>query len=68
MKATLRACRVNAGYTIKEVSELMELSKPTIISYESGKRTPKQSLLMAFAYLYNVPKTDIIIADELTEG
>lgn len=68
MKISLRACRVNAGYTIKEVSEIMHISKPTIIAYETGKRKPKRAMLMAFASLYNAPINDIILPDNLTVG
>ena len=53
-KLTLEAARVNAGYTIKEVSQITGISAPTIIGYEKKKTDPRWSSLKKLISLYKV--------------
>ena len=56
---TLKACRVNAGYTQAQVCKLLHISKPTLIAYEQGRSVPKIDMAKLFADLYKVSIDDI---------
>ena len=60
MKITLKAARVNAGYTQEEAAKEVKKSKNTIVSYESGKSIPDIETGKALAALYGVSVDDII--------
>lgn len=55
MKWRLCACRVNAGYTQKEVSEIIGVSEKTIIDWESGKTALKAERAQTLSELYRIP-------------
>lgn len=54
-KWRLCACRVNAGYTQKEVAELLDVSEVTVNSWENGKGTPKMIYAQKLSELFDVP-------------
>lgn len=54
-KWRLCACRVNAGYTQKEVSEIIGVSEKTIIDWESGKTALKAERAQILSELYRIP-------------
>lgn len=45
MKITLKALRVNAGYTIEKASEALGISTVTLRSYETKKTIPNMEML-----------------------
>lgn len=51
-KITLRAARVNAGLTQKEVAEKLKVSNKTVWAWESGKAMPKVDKIDAICNLY----------------
>jgi transcriptional regulator with XRE-family HTH domain len=53
-KERLRALRMNAGYSQKQLSELSAISEESIKSYEIGRRTPVSEALVAFADFFGV--------------
>ena len=55
MKFTLAACRVNAGYSQKEASDLLGISNKTLNAWENGKAFPTQPYIDAICKLYGVP-------------
>ena len=55
MKWRLCACRVNAGYTQKEVYEIIGVSEKTIIDWESGKTSIKMERAQELSELYRIP-------------
>ena len=54
-KWRLCACRINAGYTQKEVSEIIGVSEKTIIEWEAGRVTPKMDKGQKLSELYMIP-------------
>lgn len=54
MKLTLKALRVNAGFTLKKASEQLGISVVTLISYETKKTIPNVEMLDKMLELYNV--------------
>lgn len=59
MGISLRAARVNKGYTQKQASKLLGISEPTLINYETFKNSPKISMLNKMAELYNIKVKDL---------
>ena len=53
-KMTLRALRVNAGYTQKEVAKKMNKSNKTISSWENGESFPDPAEIDMLCDLYGV--------------
>lgn len=54
-KWRLCACRVNAGYTQREVASLVGVTDQTIISWEAGDTAPKMVYAQRLSELYAVP-------------
>lgn len=54
-KWRLRACRINAGYTQREVAELVGVSEVSVVCWENGKGTPKMIYAQKMSELYGVP-------------
>ena len=55
MKWRLCACRVNAGYTQREVAEKLGVVECTIISWEAGTTAPKMENAQKLSELYGIP-------------
>ena len=55
MKWRLCACRVNAGYTQKEVADLIGVTEQTIISWEAGNTAPKMEKAQKLSEIYQIP-------------
>ena len=53
-KMTLKALRINAGLTQKEVAEALKKSNKTIGKWENGETFPKPKDIDAICELYNV--------------
>lgn len=56
MNITLKAARVNAGLTQKEVSAATGHSRSTLIRWENGITSPKVKDLQVLCKLYGIPK------------
>lgn len=54
-KWRLCACRVNAGYTQREVAEILGMSEKTIIEWEAGRISPKMDKAQKLSELYMMP-------------
>ena len=54
-KWRLCACRVNAGYTQKEVAEILGMSEKAIIDWEAGRTSPKMEKVQKLSELYLMP-------------
>ena len=60
MLITLRACRVNAGYTLANASRELEISPATLRGWEKGKSKPtKKRMIEAIESLYGIKKENI---------
>ena len=55
MKWRLVACRVQNGYTQKEVSYLLGICEKTLVSWESGKTAPNMEYAQKLSELYGIP-------------
>ena len=60
MKITLKAARVNKGFTQEYVAKKLKKSKNTIVNYESGKSVPDIETGKALAALYGMSVDDLI--------
>lgn len=66
---TLKAARVNAGYTQEEAAKLLDVSVSTLKNWEKGVTFPKQPKILAICNLYGVAYDNIIfLASELAES
>lgn len=54
MSISLRAARVNAGLTQKEVAKRVGISNTTLCKYEQGKESPPVNLAIALCELYKM--------------
>lgn len=59
-KITLKAARVNAGLTQKEVAKILNVSNKTVWAWESGKTMPNVNKIDAICNLYSMSYDDII--------
>ena len=60
MAITLKAARVNAGFTQKEAAECLNISKSTLASYEKYKTKPDIEMAQKIATLYQMSVDGII--------
>lgn len=60
-KVSLKAARVNAGLTLKEVSEKTNISEYTLSKYEKGKSVPRWDTFVMLCSVYNQACTDIFL-------
>ena len=64
MKISLRALRINAGFTLKEASKKLSISSETLRSYENKKTHPDFKKLSEILNLYNVKYGDIVYSED----
>lgn len=60
MDISLKAARVNAGLTQKQVAETLGITEPTVISWEKGKTVPDARMMQKLAELYHADIQHII--------
>lgn len=63
-KWRLCACRVNAGYTQREVAEKIGVCEVTVIKWEAGITSPKSEYAQKLSELYAVPMAYIDFSKE----
>ncbi|OBZ08249.1 hypothetical protein A7975_27245 [Bacillus sp. FJAT-26390] len=61
---TLRAARVNSGFTIKEVAEKTDKCFDTISKYEDDSTSIPQDLLVQLLQIYKIPFPYIFFGKE----
>lgn len=66
-KLTLKAARVNAGFTQDEIAETLGVSRSTVIGWENGKRHMRPAFLLAFCSVTRTNVDDIILPEKSTE-
>lgn len=59
MSITLRAARINAGYTQRKAAELLNIRVDTLGNYERGKTFPSVPIITKIEELYHVKYSDI---------
>ena len=55
IKWKLKACRIQAGYTQREVAEYLGVSDVSIRNWEKGKTAPKMEQAEVLSNLYEIP-------------
>ena len=60
LKITLKAARVNAGYTQKGVAEKLKISNKTLCSWETGATSPNVQQVESLCDLYGVKYDNLI--------
>ena len=60
LKITLAAARVNAGFTQKEVADMLDVSNKTLCSWEKGKSFPNPRHIDMLCELYSISYDNII--------
>lgn len=66
MQISLKAARVNAGFTQLEVAKRLKKNKQTIVNWESGKTAIDAGNFTALCLLYGVGKDDIFLPTQST--
>ena len=61
---TLKAARVNAGFSQKKVAEAVGVTPATIYNWESGKTPITVRMANRLSDLYGVPMDDIFFDDK----
>lgn len=59
-KISLKAARVNAGYSQKEAAILLQISNKTLSNWENGDTFPSAEKIERLCALYKVSYDDII--------
>lgn len=59
MRITIKAARVNRGYTQEDVASALNVTKKTVGSWENGKTMPKLTLVEPLCSFLGVGYDDI---------
>lgn len=62
IQVTLKAARVNAGFTQKTASKKLGVSESTLKNWESGKTFPQQPQIEQICELYSVSYDNLFFA------
>ena len=65
---TLRAARINAGYSIEDVSNILMISMNTISSWENNKTLPDTGEFERMCRLYHRHPGTVILPKKLTNS
>ena len=63
MPISLKAYRVNSGYTIEQVAKELDINPATVSKWERGLTKPKKLYLEAMAKMYGVQLSDIFLGE-----
>lgn len=63
-KISLKAARVNAGFSQKEAAILLQISNKTLSNWENGDTFPSAKKIECLCDLYKVSYNDIIFLPE----
>lgn len=66
IRITLAAARVNAHMTQDDARKALNVSKQTIINWETGKTKPSTATLHFLADLYKIPEECFLLPDYYT--
>lgn len=61
MAWSIKAARVNAGYTQKQAAQALGVSETTVIKWEKGTSIPLADKFVEMCRLYNVPMDEILL-------
>ncbi len=66
MAITLKAARVNSGYTQTEAAKLLGIAVETLSNYERAKSFPDVPVIKKMEEVYGVEYKDLVFLPELT--
>ena len=66
MRVTLKAARINAGFTQQEAAERIGVTSDTICNWERAKRFPKALHIRQIEKVYGVPYDNLIFLPNST--
>lgn len=66
IKISLKAARVNAGYTQLDVAQKLKVSNKTVMKWETGEAEPSFATLQVLSNLYQLPMDYIILPTKST--
>lgn len=66
MKISLRAARVNAGFTQADVAKKLRKNKQTIVNWENGKTEIDKANFYSLCHIYNCKLDDIFLPQKFT--
>lgn len=66
MAMTLKAARVNAGFTQREAARLLQVGRNALSSWEQGKSAPRETQIRKIEELYGVSYNDLIFLPKNT--
>lgn len=58
-KLSLKAARINAGYNQEQAASLLNISKATLVKWETGKTFPNAPAIEKICSVYRVHYDDI---------
>ncbi len=64
MRAWLREARINAGLTLRQLSELVGVSEQSLSYYENGDRRPTPDIAMKLGEQLHFPWTRFYVKGE----
>lgn len=67
LQISLKAARVNAGYTLEQAAKECHISVQSMIHYEKGRRLPDYALLRLLSVIYNIPIENISLPEISTK-
>lgn len=65
MAWSIKAARVNAGYTQKQAAQALGVSETTVIKWEKGTSIPLADKFVEMCRLYNVPMDEILLPSKV---
>ena len=65
-KIPLNAARVAAGYTQEQLADKMDVSRQTVIDWDSGKREMKTAYFYMFCQITGFSEDDILLPSKST--
>lgn len=68
LKISLKAARINAGFTQEAVAAMLKKSKVTIINWEKGKTSIDKGNFDALCRLYSVDEENIVFPSIATKS
>ena len=64
MKLTIKAARVNKGYTQKEMADKLGISRAWYMQNEQGKVKPKEMFVLSLCKVLDIEKENLILEGE----
>ena len=62
--ANIKACRIRAGYSVREIQNIFNFSSPeAVYAWEKGKYLPTIDNMIVIASVYGVTIDQIVITD-----